>query len=57
MAMLRDAWLGLGVDDAARAEALATRLCPLPPVTPRAEGESPAETLSRLLLDPTYQLK
>jgi len=57
MAMLSEAWRGLGTDDAARAEALAVRLCALPPVVPRPEGERAAETLSRLLLDPTYQLK
>lgn len=58
MARLRDTWVGLGDTDDIRAEALTAYLCPLPPVFERPEeGESAAKTLSRLILDPTYQLK
>ena len=54
---MRSEWIALGDSNPERAAALATRLCPLPPVIEPKPGEFPADTLSRLLLDPTYQLK
>ena len=57
MESLRDGWLALGTSNAERSEALEHCLCPLPAVNERPSGERPGQTLQRLLLDPTYQLK
>ena len=57
MTPLRDSWLALGSTNQERAQLLETYLCPLNAITEPKRSEDPAETLSRLLLDPTYQLK
>ena len=57
MTPLRDSWMALGKSNRERAEALETYLSPLGAITEPKKSENPGETLSRLLLDPTYQLK
>jgi len=50
-------WSDLGATDSQRAIEFAKLLLPLSPVIPQPSDERPLETLKRLLLDPTYQLK
>ena len=57
MTPLRDSWMALGSTNRERAEALEIYLSPLGAITEPKKSENPGETLSRLLLDPTYQLK
>lgn len=57
MDSLRAEWTALGGSNPERDAALTQCLCPLPAVFERVPGELPAQTLQRLLLDPTYQLK
>ena len=57
MDSLRAEWTALGGSNPERDAALTQCLCPLPAVFERVPGELPAQTLQRLLLDPTFQLK
>ncbi len=57
MGELIQEWRDLGTSDSQRANELAKLLLPLSPVMPQPADERPLESLKRLLLDPTYQLK